>query len=85
MPGGSADSTPTGTHVQKFGNAESADFVLNGSVIETKLSLYGKVRYFWPSYINKCQSDQPNLIEHMMCFLFWYCSWTERVKMLKRC
>ncbi|XP_078179744.1 uncharacterized protein LOC144573852 isoform X2 [Carex rostrata] len=43
MPGGSADSTPTGTHVQKFDNVGSADFVLNGSVIETKLSLYGKL------------------------------------------
>lgn len=44
IPGGSADSTPTGTPVQKFGNVGSADFVLNGSVVETKLSLYGKVR-----------------------------------------
>ncbi|KAJ1696999.1 hypothetical protein LUZ63_005511 [Rhynchospora breviuscula] len=43
IPGGSADSTPTGSPVQKFGNLGSADFVLNGTVVETKLSVYGKL------------------------------------------
>lgn len=49
IPGGSANSTPRGTPVQKFSNVGSADFVLNGTVVETKLSVYGKVRYFGPS------------------------------------
>jgi hypothetical protein len=53
IPGGPVDSTPKGTPVQKFDNVGSADFILNGTVVETKLSVYGKVRYLWT--ILNCQ------------------------------
>ncbi|KAJ3675683.1 hypothetical protein LUZ60_004725 [Juncus effusus] len=44
IPGRSANSSPTGSPVKgSFSNLTSADFVLSGTVVETKLSIYGKL------------------------------------------